>query len=648
MSLTDQLVIGSRTAPSRVMFGPHETNLGAGRSFSDAHAAYYARRAAGGSGIIVLEEASVHLSDWPYERAPLASACGASWSAVGNSIRTEATGAVGGGVPLVLAAIGHSGGQGISHWSQRELWAPSAVPEVATREVPKVMEQTDIDAVVSGFAEATRIAMGAGLDGVEVNAGQFSMVRQFLSGLTNMRADDYGTDRLRFAREVLAAVRAQVGSGIVGLRLSVDELAPWAGIVPDAGVQIAVALAPFVDMITVVRGAIFSAALTRPDGHVEPGFAIDLARQVRTGLREVGIAVPVVAQGSIVEVSQADWAIDSGACDGVEMTRAQLADADLVAKVRTGNQARIRPCILCNQTCKVRDNRNPIITCVVDPRTGHETVDAPEPTLPAAAGGRSVSVIGGGVAGMEAARVAALYGAKVTVSERLSTLGGSVRVAAVGAGRHRLALIADWLEAECSLLGVAMHTNTAVNDEVVTSTTVVATGGVPALLPFDVQAGVAVLSAADALSVDAATLPEGRIAVWDPIAGPIAISVAERFAHAGRSVVLITPDVLVGEKLALSGDLAPAQQRLHGTGVELVKRAIVRLVTGTSVEIEDRFSGVRSLVDATTFVAAHHLVPDTTVDPHERAIHAGDRVAPRTILEAVREGRHAGRLAATS
>jgi mycofactocin system FadH/OYE family oxidoreductase 1 len=646
MKLLSPLTIAGRIAPSRVMFGPHETNLGKGRCFSDAHSAYYARRAAGGAGIIVLEEASVHSSDWPYERAPLASECGPSWAMVRNAIAASVPleGAV--VQPLILAGLGHSGGQGISHWSQRELWAPSGVPEVATREVPKVMEQGDIDAVVAGFRSATRAAFAAGLDGVEINAGQFSMIRQFLSGLTNMRADGYGADRFRFAREVLTAVRAEAGDGVVGLRLSVDELAPWAGIVPEAGVQIAVALAPFVDVITVVRGAIFSAALTRPDGHVEPGFGIDLARQVRAGLRAAGLTIPVVAQGSIVDVGQAEWAIDSEACDGVEMTRAQLADAELVAKVRSGNQARIRPCILCNQTCKVRDNRNPIVTCVVDPRTGHETTDSPEPTTVAASSGRSVSVIGGGVAGMEAARIAALHGAKVTVSERSALLGGSVRVAAIGAGRGRLSLIADWLEAECLKLGVVMHTDTAISDEVVPPNTIVATGGVPALLPFEVHNGVRVLSAAEALIVDAASLPAGRIAVWDPIAGPIAISVAERFAMAGRSVVLITPDVLVGEKLALSGDLAPAQQRLHGTGVELVKRAIVRLVTGTSVEIEDRFSGVRSLVDATTFVAAHHLVPDTTIDPHERAIHAGDRVAPRTILEAIREGRSAGQRAA--
>jgi mycofactocin system FadH/OYE family oxidoreductase 1 len=649
MSLSSSLPIGSREAPSRVMFGPHETNLGIGRSFSAAHAAYYARRAAGGVGVIVLEEASVHPSDWPYERAPLAADCGVSWRMVGDSIRSACSHGAPPLVPVVLAGLGHSGGQGISHWSQRELWAPSAVPEVATREVPKVMEQSDIEAVVAGFASATRSAVSAGLDGVEINAGQFSLVRQFLSGLTNMRTDDYGADKLRFAREVLQAVRSAAGSSIVGLRLSIDELAPWAGIVPDAGVAIGVALAPFVDVLTIVRGSIYSSALTRPDGHVQPGFGIDLARQVRLGLRSAGLATPVFAQGSIVDVGQAEWALDSEAADGVEMSRALLADAELVNKVRADQHARIRPCILCNQTCKVRDNRNPIITCVVDPRTGFELTDAADPAEMVAANGKAIRIIGGGVAGMAAARTAALWGADVEIHERSSVFGGVVSVAANGAGRDRVQLIVDWLRDECELLGVRMHTDSQVDvDPAFVGTQIVATGGIAAPLPFEITADATVIWSGDVLNQNIGALPEGRVAVWDPIGGPIAISIAETLAASGRQVVLITPDLLVGEKLSLSGDLAPSQPRLHGAGIELVKRAIVRSVSASDVTVEDRFSGVKTVIPAVSFVACHHAVPDTAVDPDERLVHVGDRVAPRTILEAIREGSAAGRAAASS
>ena len=653
MKLLSPLDVGHATAPSRVLFGPHETNLGRHRTPSAAHTAYYERRAAGGSGIVVIEEASVHPSDWPYERSLLASSCGTGWPAIGKACHGHGA--------LVLAAIGHSGGQGTSHWSQRELWAPSPVPEVATREVPKAMEGRDIDEVVAGFGAATRLAVAAGLDGVEVNAGQFSLIRQFLSGLTNQRGDEYGTDRSLFARRVLGEVRSAAGECIVALRLCVDEMAPWAGIVAGAGAALAVEFAQFVDLLTVVRGSIYTAWATQPDGHVAPGFGIDLARQVRTVLHAAGhTGLPVIAQGSIVEPSQAEWAIESGAADGVEMTRAQLADADLVAKVRAGQSERVRPCILCNQTCKVRDNRSPMVTCVVDPRTGHELEDPAEPVAADAslaegrgvtattddvkgavdrprAGGR-VTIVGAGVAGMECARVAALRGFDVHVLERSPRAGGVAIVAAQGAQRNRLSAIVEWLEAECVRLGVTFSFSHIATPVDMVATVVLATGGADGPLPFAVDHDAVVHHAAAVLS--GLPLPDGAVAVWDPIAGPIAISVAERLAADGRAVTFITPDLLVGEKLSMTGDLAPSQNRLHGAGITLVKRALVRRVTATAVHVEDRFSGMTSEIEAVAVIACGHRVPDQTLGDDD-ALRIGDAVAPRTIHEAVLEGRRA-------
>ena len=191
MTLLEPLALGSRTARNRIVFGPHETNLARRRAVSDRHVAYYRRRAAGGAGTIVIEEASVHPSDWPYERCPLAADSGDGLAAVADACHAEGA--------LVLAAIGHSGGQGSSAYHQLPMWAPSRVPEVNSREVPKSMEADDIADVVTGFGAAARAAVEAGLDGVEINAGQHSLVRQFLSGLTNHRDDDWGHDRTRFA-----------------------------------------------------------------------------------------------------------------------------------------------------------------------------------------------------------------------------------------------------------------------------------------------------------------------------------------------------------------------------------------------------------------------------------------------------------------
>lgn len=138
---------------------------------------------------------------------------------------------------------------------------------------------------------------------------------------------------------MLERVRDAAGSAVVGLRLSCDELAPWAGITPDTATEILTGLCAPVDYVAVVRGSIYSVSATRPDGHTPPGFNLELSRRARQVLPE---RVAVVAQGSIVEVALAQHALESGAADAVEMTRAQIADPDLVRKVRAGAAATVR------------------------------------------------------------------------------------------------------------------------------------------------------------------------------------------------------------------------------------------------------------------------------------------------------------------
>ena len=635
MKLMEPLVLGSTEAPNRVMFGPHATNLGRGRSLSDRHVAYYRRRAAGGCGIVVVEEASVHRSDWPYERAPLAAECGPGWSAISAACRAHGA--------LCLAAIGHSGGQGSSAYSQAALWAPSGIPEVNTREVPKVMEADDIEAVVTAFGAATAAAQDAGMDGVEVNAGQHSLVRQFLSGLTNLRDDAYGQDRLLFARRVLDAVRAHSGGGLVGLRLSCDEMAPWAGIVPETAREIAAELAAFVDYLVVVRGAIFSVPATRPDTHEEPGFNLDLAGSVRTAV--VGAAA-VVAQGSIIDVPQAEWAIDTGRCDAVEMTRAQIADPDL-ARLAATRPERIRPCVLCNQRCMVRDNRNPIVSCIGNPHSGHETgEDEPAGT---AAVPMSLLVVGGGPAGLECARVAAGRGHRVRLVERRDHLGGALATAATGQGRARLRRLVDWLAAECVRLGVEVVTGSEAGPAEVDAAelVVLCTGSRDGWRDYQVADGAdvrsvhSVLEAVETAGADA--LGDGPVAVWDPVGGPEAVSVAELVAASGRSTVLITPDLIAGSQLGLTGDLAPANTRLQAAGVDIVRLAVLVAAAPDHVVVEQRFDGGRRTLPAAVLVDAGHRLPEDALWEATGSLHlrAGDAVAPRTAGDAVLEGRRA-------
>src|SRR5450631_4516385 len=323
-------MVAGRTAPSRVVFGPHETNLARRRELSDRHVAYYRARAAGGAGIVVTEAASVHPSDWPYERAPLAEACGPGWSDVANACHRHGS--------LVLAGLGHSGGQGSSAYSQSAMWAPSRVADVVSREMPVEMEREDIEALVLGFAGAARLAVHSGLDGVEVDAGYCSLLRQFHSGLTNQRSDEYGSDPLRLTTHVLEAVRDVVGPDrIVALRLCCDELAPWAGVTPEQAAGQVGAVADQVDLVVVVRGGPYSASAYRPDAHTPANFNVDLCRQMR---QAADGRAAVVLQGSVTEAGAAQSALDDGVCDLVEMTRSQIAEPRLVALVRRGDAAR--------------------------------------------------------------------------------------------------------------------------------------------------------------------------------------------------------------------------------------------------------------------------------------------------------------------
>ncbi|MCW2499522.1 MAG: NADH:flavin oxidoreductase/NADH oxidase [Frankiales bacterium] len=615
MQLTGPVALRGRTAPSRVLFGPHETNLGRGRALSERHVAYYAVRAAGGAGIVVTETASVHDSDWPYERAPLAAECGPGWRAVKDAC----------GDALVLASLGHSGGQGSSAYSQQPLWAPSAVADAVSRELPQVMEPLEIALLTAAFAEAARLAVESGCDGVEVEAGDRSVLRQFLSGITNQRGDAYGAVKGLLLREVLAAVRAAIGpDALLALRLSCDELAPWAGVTPEHALDLVPALE--VDLLVVVRAGPYAGSAYRPDAHQPEGFNRDLCAQVRAVA-----PFPVVLQGSVVTGAFAERALADGVCDLVEMTRAQIAEPALVAHLRAGSAP--RPCVLCNQACRVRDARNPIVSCIGEPRSGHETTD---PAVRAATGGQGhdVLVVGGGPAGLECARVLALRGHRVELREATAELGGAVQDATLGAGRWRLRQLTEWLAADCARLGVRLQVNapvTAADLAAYRGAVVLATGSRPRPVAWQVP----VLDSRQALR---GPVPEGPVLVHDPVGGPVGVSVAEKLAADGREVRIVTGDPIVGTLLSLTGDLADCNTRLQRAGVTRELKALLRRASDGTALLEDVWTGAQREVPCAVVVDCGHRLPledlYTTGTPR-----AGDCVAPRTVLEAVLEGR---------
>jgi hypothetical protein len=343
------------------------------------------------------------------------------------------------------------------------------------------------------------------------------------------------------------------------------------------------------------------------------------------------------------------------------MTRAQIADADLVSKVRAGAAVTVRPCVRCNQNCRVRDNRNPIVACIGDPRSGHETVDVDvERNSGHEAEGHRVLVVGAGPAGLECARVLAAHGASVRVVDAADRAGGMLPV--VAAGRETFGDLSDWLVSECSRLGASVTLGSRLNPDDIRSalssghSVVLATGSRAPTRAYRIDPGAKVVTAADLLdAASRGTLsdvvgPGSRVLVDDPVGGPVGVAVVELLTRQGHHVSIVTQDQIVGTGLSLSGDLADANTRLQQAGVDRVLSSVLRAVTVQGAVIEQRWTREQRVIPTDLVVDAGHRLPEgelydalvgADASLRDELLRAGDCVAPRTVHEAILEGRRA-------
>lgn len=429
-------------------------------------------------------------------------------------------------------------------------WLPLMWPqrgrEHTHRSFTKQMEDFDIARIVRQYAEAAERCKAAGLDGVEIEA--YGHLFDAFWSPSNLRDDGYGGDlegRLRFPLHVLSAMRKAVGPHfIIGVRMAVDEDMP-SGLGQEEGLTIARTLADHgMDFISVTKGRIDSSeGLSRviPGMGTPAGPHLELAGAVRRT-----VPVPVMHAARISDVATARHALREGLVDLVGLTRPQMADPHLLAKVAAGEEERIRPCVGASY-CIDRIYISGEAHCIHNPATGRET-RIPHVTPRSTRPGRHVVIVGAGPAGLEAARVCAERGHRVSVLEAADKAGGQVRVAATPLRRRELIGVIDWRLSECERLGVSFRYNCyaeaadvlALAPDVV----IVATGGIPDC-EFLEEGNELVRSSWEVLTGD--FKPQGRVLVFDGNGGHQALSCAEVLAQTpGVSVQLVTGENMLG------------------------------------------------------------------------------------------------------
>jgi 2,4-dienoyl-CoA reductase (NADPH2) len=693
--------IGGLELANRILMTPMGSNL----AERDGHMGeriqrYYEARARGGAGMLIVGVGAV---SWP------AGACNPNQVAISDdaflpglraltrrvhdhgarvAIQLQHAGKVAvrdmvEGRPLLIPSIPKMRGAGDI---LRDLTAEELQAFVANLSGPRpqlqVATEEDIEKLIGDFAAAAERARRAGFDGVELHAGHGYILSSFLSPASNLRDDRWGggvDSRARLLCETIRATKKLAGDDFpVWFRMDAREFRIEGGItLEDAVRTAALAEQAGADAVHVSAYADPTSGVAFTDAplvHRECGF-VAFAQRIK---QQVGI--PVIAVGRI-EPEQADALIRDGGADFVAMGRKLLADPELPRKLAEGRPEDVRPCIYC-YTCVAQIFVDRSLYCAVNPATGHEHEFAVEPAAPP----RRVLVVGGGPAGMEAARLAALRGHRVTLCEKAQRLGGTLRFSALVCEPN--GRLARWLETQVRRLGVDVRLGQALTPELVEEfapeVIVVAVGArrrdpdvpgaeLPHVLSGDdlreLLAGHEAGRAADKLSLaQRALLGVGRLArvsddlerarrlshLWMPLGrrvavvggGIVGVELAEFLAERGRSVTVLE------EGPGFAPEMAPPRRwrALH----ELRERGVVLLAKARVVRIEERELHFQCEDEAPGAVAADSVIWATGVQPNlELAesfrrlgvpVHAiGDCNGVGYIEGAIRDGSRVGR-----
>lgn len=635
--LFSPLKLGARTAPNRVMRLATTTNTGANGVATARTVACYQRLARGGTGVIVTESMRGHSSNSGRDHAMLLyrPEIVPSLRLVAEAVRAEGS--------LFIAQVNHGGRQ---HHANEipNLWAPSAVACPHSGGVPHEMTRAEIADVVKGFAQAALNAREAGCDGIEVHGAQGHLIQEFMSPFSNRRTDEYGgslDNRLRFTREIVSAVRDRVGPDfVVGYRMGVEEFTPG-GITIDESVEAARRLAALgvIDYFSLAQGNFNTLDTHLPDSHYPPLSFVDLHARIKAALP----GVPVAASSRIRTPAEGEAIVAQGKADLIGLCRALVADPEWARKARDGQADEIVPCIGCNR-CWSGVVLNKPLAC-----TMNATVGAESELLPTgrAEQPRRVVVAGGGPGGLEAARIAAARGHRVTLFEKAGQLGGKLAHAGHFQPYHESSRGIEYLARQVAAAGVDVRLSTEATRERILAeqpdTVIVATGATPyaPALPGDGSVPVGTFSRAKA---------GDTVVVMDEDGYFWAACVTEELARRGCRVLYVTrfleplrelPEVTrISTIRALDERGVAFRSNMH---VDRIESGAVVLRHYYNAKREERLDGVAELVWIGA-QRANDALAQTLRDAGISSVSViGDAHAPRRLANAIGEGHRAAR-----
>lgn len=474
--------------------------------------------------------------------------------------------------------------------------APSPIPHRWLDKTCRELTKEEIRTIVEQFGKGAFNAKRAGFDGVQIHAvHEGYLIDQFAIALFNQRTDEYGgslENRLRFAREIVQEIKKTCGADFpVTLRYSPksfikdfrDGALPGEEFVEkgrdlDEGVEAAKLLVSYgYDALDTDVGSYDSWWWSHPPMYQKKGLYRPYAK-----LMKETVDVPIICAGRMDDPDMALEAIENGETDLISLGRPLLADPDYVNKLRSGRQTEIRPCISCHEGCMGRIQEYSMLNCAVNPQTCRERATALKPAYSP----KKVMIVGGGVAGCEAARVLALRGHKPVIYEKGSRLGGNLLPGGAPDFKEDDIALADWFGVMLDKLNVPVHLNTELSAEQIKNAdadaVILATGSTPKM--FSLGADDKVYSAAQVLMKEKEA---GKKTVVIG-GGLVGCETALWLAQQGKDVKIVEA---LDQILAVNGPLCHAnsemlERLIPFNGIEVITNAKAKSYDGKRLTVE--------------------------------------------------------------